>query len=118
MDRKLKSKIRRYIRDVKGAITASYSVKYVFISKLKSQINDFFEYNPEATFEDMVLRFGPPELIAENFDSACTPSMKAKVFLINAFRFAIILAVFLLIVYGIMNIPPDFDIIDFLGTEL
>ena len=118
MDKELKSRIKRYLRDVKSELKVSFNTKFVFCKKLKNQIEEYLEENPEATFEEIVIRFGPPELIAENFDSAKDSSLRIGSFALGAFWFILLLAVVILSIAGIMSLGEDFNLMEFLQKPL
>ena len=91
MNKLLKKRIAAYLKDVKMVLNCSFNTKIAFVSMLKSQIYEFFENNPEASFEDMVKNFGAPETIAESFEGAANTSLNRRKLIIKTVEIAVFL---------------------------
>lgn len=68
MNKTTRYEIKRYLKSVRHSIPGSFSAKQAFITMLKSQIDEYFEKNPQATIGNVIDYFGKPEVISNEFD--------------------------------------------------
>ena len=59
--------IKSYLKDVSSKLTCPRSVRSVFISELKNEIEDLIKEKRDLTYEMLCERYGSPDEIANGF---------------------------------------------------
>lgn len=77
MQNELKKEISKYLKEIRKLLPGDKDSKTEFIDGLTEQIEDFVAENEDATFHDILLTFGEPKEIADEY-SACIDAQEIK----------------------------------------
>lgn len=69
MQNELKKEISKYLKNIKHLLPGSKDSKTEFLDGLHEQIEDFVAENEDATFHDILLTFGEPKEIADEYSA-------------------------------------------------
>lgn len=69
MQNELKKEISKYLKNIKHLLPGDKESKTEFIDGLTEQIEDFVAENEDATFHDILLTFGEPKEIADEYSA-------------------------------------------------
>lgn len=92
MQNELKKEISKYLKEIRKLLPGDKDSKTEFIDGLTEQIEDFVAENEDATFHDILLTFGEPKEIADEY-SAGMEAQEIK----KSFGFKRIVAVVLIV---------------------
>lgn len=69
MQNELKKEISKYLKEIRKLLPGDKDSKTEFIDGLTEQIEDFVAENEDATFHDILLTFGEPKEIADEYSA-------------------------------------------------
>ena len=69
MQNELKKEISKYLKNIKHLLPGDKESKTEFIDGLTEQIEDFVAENEDATFHHILLTFGEPKEIADEYSA-------------------------------------------------
>ena len=69
MQNELKKEISKYLKEIRKRLPGGKDSKTEFIDGLTEQIEDFVAENEDATFHDILLTFGEPKEIADEYSA-------------------------------------------------
>ena len=69
MQNELKKEISKYLKEIRKLLPGDKDSKTEFIDGLTEQIEDFVAENEAATFHDILLTFGEPKEIADEYSA-------------------------------------------------
>lgn len=69
MQNELKKEISKYLKNIKHLLPGGKDSKTEFLDGLHEQIEDFVAENEDATFHDILLTFGEPKEIADEYSA-------------------------------------------------
>lgn len=69
MQNELKKEISKYLKEIRKLLPGNKDSKTEFIDGLTEQIEDFVAENEDATFHDILLTFGEPKEIADEYSA-------------------------------------------------
>lgn len=70
MTKELSKEIDQYFKQIRNLFPMYRKEERLFLSQLKSSVEDFAEDKPECTLDDIVQRFEDPQTVVHNYLSA------------------------------------------------
>ncbi len=67
MNHNMKLQLKKYFRDIKAGIPKDYPCRERILNQIQKSITNFLEEQPEASFSDILEKFGNPIDIASSF---------------------------------------------------
>lgn len=99
MQNELKKEISKYLKNIKHLLPGSKDSKTEFLDGLHEQIEDFVAENQNATFHDILLTFGEPKEIADEYSAGIdAQEIKKSASIKKAIIIALVVAI---VIWGI-----------------
>ena len=94
MQNELKKEISKYLKNIKHLLPGSKDSKTEFLDGLHEQIEDFVAENEDATFHDILLTFGEPKEIADEYSAGIdAQEIKKSISIKKAIIIALVVAI-------------------------
>lgn len=94
MQNELKKEISKYLKEIRKLLPGNKDSKTEFIDGLTEQIEDFVAENEDATFHDILLTFGEPKEIADEYSAGIdAQEIKKSISIKKAIIIALIVAI-------------------------
>ena len=94
MQNELKTELKKYLKDIKHLLPSDRDSKTEFMDGLTEQIEDFVAENKDATFYDILLTFGEPKEIADEYSAGIeAKEIKKRTSIKNAIIIALVVAI-------------------------
>lgn len=99
MQNELKKEISKYLKNIKHLLPGSKDSKTEFLDGLHEQIEDFVAENEDATFHDILLTFGEPKEIADEYSAGIdAQEIKKSISIKKATIIALVVAI---VIWGV-----------------
>lgn len=94
MQNELKKEISKYLKNIKHLLPGGKDSKTEFLDGLHEQIEDFVAENEDATFHDILLTFGEPKEIADEYSAGIdAQEIKKSISIKKAIIIALVVAI-------------------------
>lgn len=99
MQNELKKEISKYLKEIRKLLPGDKDSKTEFIDGLTEQIEDFVAENEDATFHDILLTFGEPKEIADEYSAGIdAQEIKKSISIKKATIIALVVAI---VIWGV-----------------
>ena len=94
MQNELKKEISKYLKEIRKLLPGDKDSKTEFIDGLTEQIEDFVAEKEDATFHDILLTFGEPKEIADEYSAGIdAQEIKKSISIKKAIIIALVVAI-------------------------